>query len=108
MLRPNRSRKKPPIEISNEDSTSTFSPPSPSPSPFRIGEKRGYPQSSPEKENQKPIKRATKPTTTTDSIDNIPPRSNSLEQYLRFALKSLTQAYTGLEKEEEEREEIKE
>ena len=45
MLRPNRSKKKPPIEISNEDSTSTFSPPSPSPSPslFRIGEKRGHP-----------------------------------------------------------------
>jgi hypothetical protein len=45
MLRPNRSKKKPPIEISDEDSTftSTFSPPSPSPSPFRIGEKREYP-----------------------------------------------------------------
>ena len=43
MLRPKRSKKKPPIEISDEDSTSTFSPPSPSSSPFRIGEKRGYP-----------------------------------------------------------------
>ena len=44
MLRPNRSKKKPPIEISDEDSASTFSPPSPSPSPgLRIGEKRGYP-----------------------------------------------------------------
>ena len=39
MLRPNRSKKKPPIEISNKDSTSTFSPPSPSPSLFRTGEK---------------------------------------------------------------------
>ena len=48
MPRPNRLKKKPPIEkppieISDEDSTSTFSPPSPSPSLFRIGEKRGYP-----------------------------------------------------------------
>ena len=51
MLRPNRSKKKPPIEISDEDSTSTFSPPSPSSGPFRTGEKRGHPQSSPEKEN---------------------------------------------------------
>ena len=43
MPRPNRSKKKPPIEISDEDSTSTFSPPFPSPGPFRIGEKRGHP-----------------------------------------------------------------
>jgi len=50
MPRPNRSKKKPPIEISDEDSTSTFSPPSPSPG-LRTGEKRGHPQSSPEKEN---------------------------------------------------------
>ena len=60
MLRPKRSKKKPPIEISDEDSTSTFSPPSPSPSLFRIGEKRGYPQSSPKKENQKPAKKDNK------------------------------------------------
>ena len=86
MLRPNRSKKKPPIEISDEDSTSTFSPPSPSPGPFRIGEKRGHPQSSPEKENQKPAKKIIKLTTTTDSTDNIPSYSFSLEQYLRFAL----------------------
>ena len=48
MLRPNRLKKKPliekpPIEISDKDSISTFSPPSPSSSPFRIGEKSGYP-----------------------------------------------------------------
>jgi len=43
MPRPNRSKKKPPIEISDEDSTSTFSPYSPSPSPVRTGEKRGHP-----------------------------------------------------------------
>ena len=81
MPRPNRSRKKPPIEISDEDSTSTssFSPPSPSPGPFRIGEKRGHPQSSPKKENQKPAKRAIKPTTTMDSTDNIPSHSFSPE-----------------------------
>ena len=56
MPRPNRLKKnppieKPPIEISGKDSTSTFSPPSPSPGPFRTGEKRGHPQSSTEKEN---------------------------------------------------------
>ena len=43
MLRPNRSKKKHPIEISDEDSISTFSPSSPSPSLFKIGEKRGHP-----------------------------------------------------------------
>ena len=43
MLRPNRSIKKPPIEISNKESIFTFSPPSPSPSLFITGEKRGYP-----------------------------------------------------------------
>ena len=105
MLRPKRFKKKPPIEISDEDSTSTFSPPSPSPSLFRIGEKRGYPQSSPEKENQKPAKKTIKPTTTTDSIDDIPSYSMPLEQHLHFALESLTKAYTGLEEEEEEEEE---
>jgi hypothetical protein len=72
MLRPNRSKKKPPIEISDEDSISTFSPPSPSPGLFRIGEKRGYPRSSPEKENQKPAKKTIKPTTTMDSTANMP------------------------------------
>jgi len=108
MPRPNRSKKKPPIEISGEDSTSTFSPPSPSPGPFRTGEKRGYPQSSPKKENQKPAKKTIKLTTTTDSTDDIPSYSFSPEQHLSFALDSLTQAYTGLEEEEEEREEREE
>ena len=80
MLRPNRSKKKLPIEISNEESISTFSPPSPSPGLLRIGEKRGHPQSSPEKENQKPAKKKTiKPTTTTDSTDDIPSYSFSPE-----------------------------
>ena len=87
---------KPPIEISNKDSTSTFSPPSPSPSPFRIGEKRGYPQSSPKKENQKPIKKILKPTTTTASTPSIPSYSLSLEQYLSAALENLIKAYKGI------------
>ena len=45
MPRPNRPKKKPPIEISDYKSISTFtfSGPSPSPSLFRKGEKRGYP-----------------------------------------------------------------
>jgi len=44
MLRPGRPKKKPPIEISNNKSISTFTFSSPSPSPglFGIGEKRGY------------------------------------------------------------------
>ena len=62
---------------------------------------------SPKKENQKPVKKTIKLTTTTDSTANAPSYSFSPEQYLSFALKSLTQAYKGL-KEEEEREEIKE
>jgi hypothetical protein len=107
MPRPNRSKKKPPIEISDEESTVTFSPPSPPLSLFRTGEKRGYPPSSPEKENQKPIKRITKPITTTASTPSIPSDSLSSGQHLSFALDSLTQAYIGLEEEEEE-EEIKE
>jgi hypothetical protein len=88
MLRPNRSKKKPPIEISDNKSIFTFSVPSFSPNLFRIeerveqpqsslstglfriGEKRGYPQSSSKKEKQKPVKK--KPTTTIESIPSIP------------------------------------
>jgi len=43
MPRPNRSKKNPPIEISDKGSASTYSPPSPSPSPIRAGEKRRHP-----------------------------------------------------------------
>ena len=44
MLRPNRlKKKKPPIEISDKESTFTFSPPSPPSGLFRTGEKRGHP-----------------------------------------------------------------
>ena len=109
MPRPNRPKKKPPIEISDEESTSTFSPPSPSPTLFRIGEKRGHPQSSPEKENEKPAKKIIKPTTTTDSTAGMPFYNPSIEEHLGITLESLAQAYRGLkEKEEEEREELKE
>src|SRR6266700_1850684 len=114
MPRSKRSKKnppieKPPIEISDEDSTSTFSPPSPSPGPFRKGEKRGHPQSSTEKENQKPAKKTIKPTTTTDSTAGMPFYTPSIEEHLGFALGNLTQACKGLEEEEEEeREELKE
>ena len=107
MPRPNRSKKKPPIEISDEDSTSTFSPPSPSPSLFRTGEKRGHPQSSPEKENQKPAKKTIKPTTTTASIPGIPSYFLPPEKYLGVALENLIRAYNGLEEEDEREEQVK-
>ncbi len=94
------------MEISDEDSTSTFSPPSPSPSLFRTGEKRGYPQSSPKKENQKPAKKTIKPTATTDGMPGMPSFSFSPEQYLYKALESLIQAFKGLEEEEEKQEQV--
>jgi len=94
---PDRPQKQPPIEIGDRESTSTFSPPSPSPSLFRTGEKRGHPQSSPEKENQKPVKK------TTASIPSTPPSSLSPGQHLLEALKSLIQAYNGLKGEEKKR-----
>jgi len=73
MPRPGRPKKKPPIEISDNKSifTFTFSSPSPSPGLFRTGEKRGYSQSSTEKENQKPIKKITKLMTFTAGIPSI-------------------------------------
>jgi len=73
MPRPGRPKKKPPIEISDNEfiSTFTFSSPSPSPSLFRTGEKRGHPQSSTEKENQKPVKKTTKLMTFTAGIPSI-------------------------------------
>jgi len=46
MPRPNRSRKKSPIEISDNKSIFTFSLPSSSPDLFRTGERGGQPQSS--------------------------------------------------------------
>ena len=80
--------KNPPIEISDKESIFTFSPPSPTSSLFRTGEKRGYPQSSPENENQKPAKKIIKLTTTIDSIPNIP-LPPSREYYLQKALEGL-------------------
>ena len=73
---------KKPIEISEEESIFTFSPSSPTPDLFRIGEKRGRPQSSPKNENQKPVKKTIKPTTTTASMPSISSSSRSLEEYL--------------------------
>ena len=67
------------------------------------GEKREHPQTSPEKENQKPAKKTIKLTTTTDSIPSISFPSISPEQYLQKALESLTQAYKGLEEKEKEK-----
>jgi len=52
MPKPSRHKKEqPPIEISDNKSTFTFSAPSPSPGLFGTGEKRGHPLSSTEKEN---------------------------------------------------------
>jgi hypothetical protein len=106
MPRPGRPKKKPPIEISDNESisTSTFSALLPSPGLFGTGEKRGHSQSSTEKENQKPVK---KMMTFTAGIHNISFSPLSPKQHLQKALDSLTQAYKGLkeEKEKEEKEE---
>ena len=107
MPRPNRPKKKPPIEISDNESISTFtfSTTFPSPGLFGTGEKRGHPQSSSsEKENQKPAKKTTKLMTFTAGIPSISLPPLSPEQHLQKALESLTQAYKGLEEEEEEEE----
>ena len=86
--RPNRP-KKPPIEISSDESLITFS--FSTPDRFKIGEKRGYPQTSSEKENQnqnqnqKPLKKTTKlmPFTANTPKISFPPLSPlSPEQYL--------------------------
>ena len=82
MLRLNRFKKKPPIEISDNKSIFTFSTPSSSLGLFRTGEKRGYPPSSIKKENQKPVKKTTKLVTFTASMPSIPFPSLSLKQYL--------------------------
>ena len=82
--KPGRPKKKqqPPIEMSDNESIFTLSAPSPSPSLFGIGEKRGHPQSSPEKENQKPAKKTTKLMTFTAGIPSIPIPPLSPKQYL--------------------------
>ena len=83
MLKFSRYKKKqPPIEISDNKSTFTFSTPSPSPGLFRTGEKRGHPQSSTEKENQKPAKKTTKLMTFTAGTPSIPFSPLSPEQHL--------------------------
>ena len=62
MPKPSKPKKKqqPLIETSDNKSIFTFSAPSTSFNLFRAGEKRGYPPSSTEKENQKPAKKTTK------------------------------------------------
>ena len=105
--RPNRPKKlptekeKPPIEISSDKSLFTFSF---SPDRFNKGEKRGHPQTSPDEnqnqnqnQNQKPTKKSTKLMPFTAGIPSISFPPLSPEQYLQKALKSLTQAYKGLE-----------
>ena len=84
MLRPGRPKKKPLIEINDNKSISTFtfSSLSPSPSLFGTGEKRGYPQSSTEKENQKPAKKTTKMRTFTAGIQSISFTPLSPKQHL--------------------------
>ena len=83
MPKPSRHKKKqPPIEISDNESTFTFSAPSPSPGLFRTREKRGHPQSSTEKENQKPAKKTTKLITFTAGMPSISFPLLSPEQYL--------------------------
>ena len=77
-LRPNRP-KKPPIEISSNKSSFIFS--FSTPDRFKIGEKRGHPQTSSKKENQnqnqKPSKKTTKLMPFTANIPKIsfPPLS---------------------------------
>jgi hypothetical protein len=73
MPRPGRPKKKPPIEISDDESisTSTFTFSGPSPGLFGTGEKRRHPQSSTKKENQKPAKKTTKLVAFTAGIPSI-------------------------------------
>ena len=69
MPKPNRPKKKKPLIETSDNKTLTSS----SFSLFRIGEKRGYPQSSSKDKIQKnPIKKIIKLITTTDSIPSIP------------------------------------
>ena len=81
MLKTNKFKKKPLIEISDKESTFTFSPPSPTPGLVRTGEKRGHPRSSREKEKEKPAQKTTK-TTTTNSIPSVSFPPISPEQHL--------------------------
>ena len=116
MPKPGRPKKKPPIETSDDNESIGDTPierndnrflfSSSFLSPTKKGEKREHPQTSPEKENQKPAKKTIKPTTTTDTTPSIPIPFPplSLEQRLQKALESLTQAYKGLKEEEEKKE----
>ena len=79
MPKSRRPKKKPPLEISdNESDIFTFSLTSPSPSLSRVG----HPQSFSEQENQKPAKKTIKPMTFTAGIPSIPFPPLSPEQHL--------------------------
>ena len=102
MPKPSKPKKKPPIEISDDDKSISETPIERNDnkflflfsffSPTKKGEKREHPQTSPEKENQKPAKKTIKPTTTTDTTPSIPIPFPplSLEQRLQKALEGLT------------------
>ena len=82
MPKPSRPKKKPLIETSDDDEFMSETPIERNDnrflflffflSPTNIGEKREHPQTSPEKENQKPVKKIIKPMTTTDTTPSIP------------------------------------
>jgi hypothetical protein len=95
MPKPSRPKKKPPIEISDDNESIGETPIERNNNRFlfsssflsssslpKKGEKREHPQTSPKKENQKPTKK--KPITTTDGIPSrsIPFPPLSLEQHL--------------------------
>ena len=82
MLKPSRPKKKSPIEISNDNNSIGETPIernnnrflflSSFLSPIKKGEKRKYSQTSPKKENQKPVKKIIKLITTIDTTPSIP------------------------------------
>jgi hypothetical protein len=103
MPKPSRPKKKPPIEISDDNKSIGETPIERNNNRFlfsssflsssslpKKGEKREHPQTSPKKENQKPTKK--KPITTTDGTPSgsIPFPPLSPEQHLQKALESLT------------------
>ena len=82
MPKPSKPKKKPSVEISDDNESMSETPIERNDNKFlflfsflsltKKGEKREHPQTSPEKKNQKPAKKTTKPTTTTDTTPSIP------------------------------------
>ena len=120
MAKATKPKIKPPIEISNNEFSSTSSPSYPSspspcppredieaeevdkPSPAHIKgnrRKRHHPPSSPEKDNQNPKRNLAKARSVIASL-YFPPLS--LKQYLQKAIESLTQACIRLKGENKE------